>query len=189
MRDRSKVNWEAIRGEVLKGGTVAAVAAKHGTTHGRVAMRAQREGWDIQGARRVMLQAAVEGKEVEVEVEALGARIRGSSFRSKVAMAEEVERVLRELRETAGMGALARSRCLASLVGVCEKLYRWDEEPTLEELGRMKNAAVNIRLIRTTPEQLRLMAKRKGGVVEGEAGGMGRQSQEASGYGSGALEH
>jgi hypothetical protein len=96
-------------------------------------------------------------------------------------MAEEVERVLRELRESEGIGALTKSRCLAALAQVCERVHGWSSEPSSQELGRLKSAAVNLTLIRTSPEELRLMAKRKRVVEEAEAGGVGGQSREASG--------
>jgi hypothetical protein len=180
VRDTRKLDWERIRLEVLGGETIANVAARHGTKEGRVAMRASREGWDVNGSRRKILEVANEGKvsEIEVEIQSFWRRLRGSSMRCRAELSEQVEETLRELRN---VPAVVRSRCLTSLASVCEKLYRWGEEPTPEELGRMKNAAVNIRLIRTSPEQLRLMAKTKRGVEEPGGGGVGRQSQGASG--------
>jgi hypothetical protein len=85
--------------------------------------------------------------------------------------------VLEELEVAPGMNALTKSRCLSSLAQVAEKVHRWSSEQTSEEMTRLKTAAVNLELIRTSPEQLRLKAKEKRGVVEE----MGRGSQDASG--------
>jgi hypothetical protein len=101
-------------------------------------------------------------KEIEIAVEEIGSRLKGSSLRAKVKMAEQVEVVLKELEEAKGMKALARARVLGALAVVCERLHRWSSEPTGEELERMKNAAINISLIRTSPEQLRLKARANG---------------------------
>jgi hypothetical protein len=74
-------------------------------------------------------------------------------------MAEAAEGVLKRLREAEGINELTRSRCLVAMAQVCEKVHRWSSEPSSEELERMKSGAVNLRLIRTSPEELRRRAR------------------------------
>jgi hypothetical protein len=72
------------------------------------------------------------------------------------------------------MNALTKSRCLASLVAVAEKVHRWGSEPTSEELARLKTAAVNIALIRTSPQELRRHEIQKAEEA-GERGEVGKE--------------
>jgi hypothetical protein len=86
-------------------------------------------------------------------------------------MAEQVEKLLEELEGSEGMGAVMKSRVLSSLSTVAEKVHRWSSEPTAAEMEGMKSAMVNLRLIKTPPEELRLMAKAKKAQEAREASG------------------
>jgi hypothetical protein len=175
----ARVDWNRIRSDMLAGMTVAELSVMNGVAEQTIRNKACVEKWEVGQARAAILAEVAEGKakEIEVAVEEIGVRLRGASMRTRVKMAEQVEAVIGELEGTPGMNALTKSRCLASLVAVAEKVHRWSSEPTSEEMLRLKTAAVNLELIRTSPEQLRLKAKAKRGVVEE----MGRGSQEASG--------
>jgi hypothetical protein len=184
MGRHAKVNWHQVRSELLKGMTVGELSALYGIAEQTIWNRAHTEKWELGKAKAAILREVAEGKEgreIEVEVERLGGRMMASSLRSKVMMAEEVEWILRRLREAGGMNELTKSRCLAALAQVCEKVHRWSSEPSSEELSRLKTAAVNLTLIRTPPERLRQMAKAKSSVAQAEAGGIGGESREASG--------
>jgi len=168
------INWDEVYACLLRGEEMRSVAERLGVSESAVGMHAKRHGWMISAARKeVLAKNAVIGV-----VEELSEKIKSSSERCKVAMCEQLEQIMRELVETE-MSTLLRARVLAAVMPVAKALFLWG----LAEDGHARNpsGAINIALIRTSPEQLRLMAKRKGDVVEGEAGVIGRQSRDASG--------
>jgi hypothetical protein len=179
----ARVDWDRIRSELLAGKGVAELAEKYGVVAQTISNKASKERWELGKTKAAILAEVAEGKakEIEVVVEEIGARLKGASLRTRVRMAEQVEAVLEELEGVAGMNVLTKSRCLASLAQTAEKVHRWSGEATGEGMERLKTAAINMRLIKTSPEQLRSLAKAKRGVVAGEAGCVGGQSQEAAG--------
>jgi hypothetical protein len=164
MPARARVNWNRIREELLGGMSVKALAALHGIAEQTIRNKASMEGWEVMETKAKLLRERWEGKaqEIELAVDQIGSRLKCSSLRTKTKMAEQVEQLLKELEEAEGVGAVMKSRCLASLAQVCEKVHRRSSEPTAAEMEGLKTAAVNLTLIRTRPEQLREMAREKG---------------------------
>jgi hypothetical protein len=162
MPARPRVDWNRIRAELFKGRSVKAVSEQYGVTEQTIRNKGSKEKWELRKGKSEILRRVGEGEpvqEIEVEVEQLGVRMAGASLRSKVLMAEAAEGVLKRLREAEGINELTRSRCLVAMAQVCEKVHRWSSEPSSEELERMKSGAVNLRLIRTSPEELRRRAR------------------------------
>jgi hypothetical protein len=154
VRNAERLDWVQIRRQVLEGQSMVEVAIEHGTNRDRIAKRASREKWNITAAREMEKELArgeQVAQEIEMQLESFVRRLRRSNMRCRAELSEQVEETLRELRE---VPAVMRSRCLASLTAVCEKLFRWGEEPMMLD-GRM--GAINMRLIKTTPAQLNEM--------------------------------
>jgi hypothetical protein len=158
--------WGRIREKISRGALIKEAAEEYGVSVASITMRASREGWQIQQMRdrqkgKHLALGEEVAREIELELDGLGARLRGANLRSKLEIAGLTERLLKELKEAgAEMGLMTRSRCLAHVASVCEKLYRWREEPLPEDPKIVP--AINLRLIRTTPEQLRqaMLAKK-----------------------------
>jgi hypothetical protein len=162
MPARPRVDWNRIRAELFKGRSVKAVSEQYGVTEQTIRNKGSKEKWELRKGKSEILRRVGEGEpvqEIEVAIEQLGVRMAGASLRSKVLMAEAAEGVLKRLREAEGINELTRSRCLVAMAQVCEKVHRWSSEPSSEELERMKSGAVNLRLIRTSPEELRRRAR------------------------------
>jgi hypothetical protein len=177
MSGKARVDWNLVREELLSGMSVKAIGALYGMAEQTIRNKASVEGWEISESRAAILKEAAEGKarEIELALDEIGSRLKGASIRARVKMAEQVEKLLEELAESEGMGTLTKSRCLASLAQVAEKVHRWSGEPTATEMEGLKTAAVNLRLIRTSPEELRLMARRKALEKEAAKEGSGRE--------------
>lgn len=138
------------------------MSEQYGVTEQTIRNKGSKEKWELRKGKSEILRRVGEGEpvqEIEVAIEQLGVRMAGASLRSKVLMAEAAEGVLKRLREAEGINELTRSRCLVAMAQVCEKVHRWSSEPSSEELERMKSGAVNLRLIRTSPEELRRRAR------------------------------
>jgi hypothetical protein len=162
MPARPRVDWNRIRAELFKGRSVKAVSEQYGVTEQTIRNKGSKEKWELRKGKSEILRRVGEGEpvqEIEVAIEQLGVRMAGASLRSKVLMAEAAEGVLKRLREAEGINELTRSRCLVAMAQVCEKVHRWSSEQSSEELERMKSGAVNLRLIRTSPEELRRRAR------------------------------
>jgi hypothetical protein len=188
MSRKARVNWERIRLELLSGATAAAVGARYGIGAQTIRNKASRERWGVTETKVALLSelGREKAKEIELALDEIGARLKGSSLRARVKMAQQVEEVLTELEEDEGLGAVMKSRCLASLAQVCEKVHRWSSEPTAAEMEGMKTAAINLTLIRTTPAQLRERAHanaKKGREVRATEG----RVVEEAGNGTGAV--
>lgn len=164
MPARARVDWNRIREELLSGMSVKAIGALYGMAEQTIRNKASVEGWEISESRAAILKEAAEGKarEIELALDEIGSRLRGSSIRTRVKMAELTEKLLVEIEGSEEMGAVAKGRLLSSLAQVAERVHRWSGEPTGAEMEGMKSAMVNLRLIKTSPEQLRLAAKAKG---------------------------
>jgi hypothetical protein len=168
MPARARVDWNRIREELLGGMSVKAVGALYGMREQTILNKSSVEGWQISESRAAILKEAAgeKAQEIELALDQIGSRLRGSSLRTRVRMAEQVEKLLEELEGSEGMGALTKSRVLSSLSAVAEKVHRWSSEPTAAEMEGLKTAAVNLALIRTSPEELRLMARQKAAAVK-----------------------
>jgi hypothetical protein len=165
MSGKARVDWNRIREELLLGATARAISERYGIGAQTIRNKASREKWEVTGTKAAMVAQATSSEKVasiELALDEIGSRLRGSSIRARVKMAEAVEGLLKELEEDGEMGTLTKSRVLGALAGVAEKVHRWSSEPSAAELEGLKSAAVNLALIRTTPEQLRLAAKAKG---------------------------
>ena len=167
MPARPRVDWEKIRQELMSGATAREVGERHGVRAQTVRSKASQEKWEVTEGKLAVLREHGEGKarEIELALDEIGSRLRGSSIRTRVKMAEQVEKLLEELEGSEGMGAVMKGRLLSSLAAVAEKVHRWSSEPTAQEMEGMKSAVINLRLIKTSPEQLRLAAKAKGLAV------------------------
>src|SRR5271166_6562543 len=163
MPARPRVDWEKIRQELMSGATAREVGERHGVRAQTVRSKASAEKWEVTEGKLAVLREHGEGKarEIELALDEIGSRLRGSSIRTRVKMAEQVEKLLEELEGSEGMGAVMKGRLLSSLAAVAEKVHRWSGEPTAKEMEGMKTAAINLTLIRTTPEQLRRMTQAK----------------------------
>lgn len=181
MPARARVDWNRIREELLSGMSVKAVGALYGMAEQTIRNKASVEGWEISENRAAILKEAAEGKatEIELALDQIGSRLRGSSIRTRVKMAQLTEQLLEEIEGSEELGAVMKGRLLSSLSVVAEKVHRWSGEPTAAELEGLKGAAINLRLIRTSPEQLRLAAKGKG--VAGLREQKGRVVEEEQG--------
>jgi len=164
--------WEAVRGAVLGGMSMRAAARQFGMTFQAIGERARRDGWHVAEQRCIERGKAQLGRagelrlkqaltvasvqEVKFEVEQVGEQLRKASLRAKAAMAEQIETVFAQLRESPGISAIERSRALRALASVCEVLYGWDKEPEREseEDPLACKGAINLPLMRMTPEQL-----------------------------------
>jgi hypothetical protein len=173
MPARARVDWEKIRQELLSGWTAREVGARHGVSGQTIRDKASQEKWRVTESKLAVLREHGEEKaqEIELAVDAIGSRLRGSSIRTRVKMAEQVEKLLGEIEGSEEMGAVMKGRLLSSLAVVAEKVHRWSSEPTAAEMEGMKTAAINLTLIRTTPEQLRRMTQAKKAQEAREASG------------------
>jgi hypothetical protein len=177
------VDWNRIRSGLVEGMSVKTLAALYGVVEQTIRNKASKEKWEVRESREELSKERWEGKarEIELAMDEIGSRLKGSSIRARVKMAELTEQLLKELEEAEGMGAVVKSRCLASLAQVAERVHRWSSEPTGQELEVMKGAMVNLRLIKTEPLQLRQMAKAKGLAVGREkkvVEGLGAEEQQ-----------
>jgi hypothetical protein len=117
--------------------------------------------------------------------------LRQHSVRLKVAFSELVVQTVEDLRSP-GVRAKDRALALASLRGVCDRLYGWDREPDLHTLKIAETAAININLQNTSPEKLRQMALAKYGSLTPEHDGQGvgpgpMMSEQPDAVGNGPL--
>jgi hypothetical protein len=162
--EEEKIDWEAVKAAVVGGETIRGVAARYGLKASRVSMRSTRGNWKRELSeedKQLEVRREAVAREIEIEIEEIGERLRRRGLRTKTAIAEQIEKLMGELKEAGPeMGLMTRSRCLANLASVCQKLYRWGEEP-LPEDPRV-TPAVNLALIHTSPEQLRALAHLKG---------------------------
>src|ERR1700730_17280180 len=106
MPARARVDWNQIREELLSGMSVKAVGALYGMSEQTIRNKSSKEGWEISESRAVILKEATEGKakEIELALDEIGGRLRGSSLRAKVKMSGQGEKVLKELEEPEGEG-------------------------------------------------------------------------------------
>jgi hypothetical protein len=77
--------------------------------------------------------------------------------------------MIEELGE-AEVKAKDRAQGLGALAGVIKLVYRWHEEPSVEEMKHAQTAAINLPLIATRPEDLKKLALARGGRLEVEGG-------------------
>jgi hypothetical protein len=180
---KSEETWAKIRGEIVRGTLIGEVAREYGVSVASITMRASRGKWGIRALRekekgKQMALGEEAAREIELELDEIGAGLRRSNIRTKKAIAEELERILKELKEVGTeLGLASRARCLAAVTSVSERLHRWREEPVAEDPRVVP--MVNLRLIKTSPAQLQAMAKARGvgdvgvshvGTVMAEAG-------------------
>jgi hypothetical protein len=165
--------WEAVRRAVLGGMSMGAAARQFGMTFQAIGERARRDGWHVAEQRciergkaqlgragelrRRQALAVASVQEVKFEVEQVGEQLRKASPRTKVAIAELAEATLEQLREEPDMSAIERSRALQALANVGKMIHGWDKEPEREseEDPLACKGAINLALMRMTPEQLR----------------------------------
>ena len=157
------MDWTRIRSGLVEGMSVKTLAALYGVVEQTIRNKASKEKWEVRESREELSKERWEGKaqEIELALDQIGSRLRGTSIRTRVKMAEQVEKLLEELEGSEEMGAVMKGRLLSSLAAVAEKVHRWSGEPTAKEMEGMKTAAINLTLIRTTPEQLRRMTQAK----------------------------
>ena len=89
-RKAAKIEWGEIRRAIVGGEPYRSVAERYKIGLSRLSMRAVREGWtkrELKKKETVERIAIEEGEAlaIELEVEAVGLRLRRSSIRSKVA--------------------------------------------------------------------------------------------------------
>jgi hypothetical protein len=92
-------------------------------------------------------------KEVKMELESYGERMRVVGVRTKRLIAEMAERTLREVEE-GKLSAKDRASVLRDLAAVGKLLHRWDRESPEEERERARHGAINLELMRVPPERL-----------------------------------
>jgi hypothetical protein len=158
--------WEKVREDIRRGQSIPSVAKKYGMPHTTIYSRAQREKWGISELRciergrgrlgkapeRRLVQALanVQVKEIEVELADNGERLRKCGLRTRVTIAELVEAGLEGLKSARGLSIVGYSRALAAFAAVGRIIHGWDREPVPEPWG-----AINLPLMRMTPEQMR----------------------------------
>jgi hypothetical protein len=163
-----KIDWECIKAAIVGGEPFRAVAERHGIKASRISMRSTREGWRIGEMRGIAgVPATVPGQEewrksaALVEVREEVGKHRASQFSASLAAkgssARILERVLRYAESLPVEEILKKHQAIGGLIRAAGMLFRWqaEEPPTTE--GRLNVAAVNLELIRTSPEQLRRM--------------------------------
>jgi phosphoglycolate phosphatase-like HAD superfamily hydrolase len=162
--EEENIDWESIKAAVVAGESFRAVAQRYGLKVSRISMRSTRGKWKRElneEDKQMALRREEVAREIELELDEIGGRLRRSGLRSKTAIAEQIEKLLKELKEAGSeLGLMTRSRCLANVASVCEKLHRWREEPVAEDPRTVP--MVNLRLIRTSPQELRALARLKG---------------------------
>ncbi len=199
--------WEKVRAAVMGGMGMKEAGELYGVGSSAVFMHAKRQGWRVKevrkagrGTRNVELIKRIRVKAEEVaeslareksEVQKHRETMLVLSMASRRSLAEAIRKAMQHLSGLSEEQLLKEHRALASFANAAEALFGWralavvEGEAAVREVraqnGERDTRAINVPLIRTSPEQLRLMARAKGGVVAGEAGGIGRQSQEAPG--------
>src|SRR6266446_10153212 len=94
----ARVDWNRIRSDMLAGMTVAELSVMNGVAEQTIRNKACVEKWEVGQARAAILAEVAEGKakEIELAIDQIGSRLRGSSLRARVKMGEQVEKVLEE---------------------------------------------------------------------------------------------
>jgi hypothetical protein len=135
----------------------------------------------MEQARYEEVQAALE-REAEVvtidlaRAEKLTNRVLVThSAKLKVMLSELVIQTAEDLR-SGDVKAKDRALALASLRSVCDRLYGWDSEPNIAEMQQARSGAINLALIRTSPEQTRQMKQMNVSKVIGRSAGQGSWS-------------
>jgi hypothetical protein len=166
-----------------EGLSLRGAAEKHRISFGTIVYRARVEGWKLsaRNGRPRELQRQLEAertaaqvfesverarskvellrqekeaiKEVKIELESYGERMRVVGVRTKRLIAEMAERTLREVEE-AKLSAKDRASVLRDLAAVGKLLHRWDRESPEEERERSRRGAINLELMRVPPELL-----------------------------------
>ena len=162
-RPRRKDYWDGRQREQIAMGEVerermeAQIRRKVEEVRGQEAKR----GAEIEEARAMLKR---EAEEVVIDVkkcELMTQKVlRQHSARMKVTFSELVVQTAEDLRSEM-VKPKDRALALASLRGVCDRLYGWDKEPDIGALERARSGAINLELIRLSPEQLERRAKAK----------------------------
>jgi hypothetical protein len=142
------INWGEVHERLLAGEAMSSIAAEYGVSESAIGVHAHRHGWKITEARREVL-----GQKAMIwEAGAVSEELKGASTRTRLGLSEQVERILKELKGTE-ISVLLRARVLAAVVPVAKVLYGWQTPE--EEYRKNAGGAINIALIRCSPQELR----------------------------------
>jgi hypothetical protein len=184
---RTKEQWRVIRAMVEEEGmTLLAVSKKTGIAYSTIQGRARIECWNppagiIRGRPRDTEILAAQARKIEeklareeallvaetalVKAEELEVPARkclvADSARAKVMVSRLVKGLLSRLEDPT-IPPRSAAQALGALVPVLRLLYKWQEEPSEAELKAANNPnhAINIALISTSPEQMRMVGQR-----------------------------
>jgi hypothetical protein len=169
-----RLDWEQIKREVLGGETLAEVAARHETNVNRIAKMASREKWNIAGVRRAAAVAVSAGIALAVgkvrrEVQEHRETMLVLSMESRRSLAEAIRKGLGYLSGLTEEELLKRHRAVASFSNAAEALFGWralavvEGEAAAREVrmanGERDTRAINLELLRCSPEELRRRAR------------------------------
>jgi hypothetical protein len=181
-RNAERLNWVQIRREILEGRTMVEVALRHGTNRARIAKRASREKWNIAAARGIekCKGLASPGEEMarelvgmETEQKSLVREHRETmlaiSMSSRRSLAEAIRKAMNYLSGLPEAELAKQHRALASLTNSAEALFGWralavvEGEAAAREVrlanGERDTRAINLELLRCSPEELRRRAR------------------------------
>lgn len=177
-KEDETIDWGAIKAAIVGGEPFRAVARRYGLSASTISMRSTRQKWKIREMRAMAEgPAEVEMGVVEapeewrreaamMEVRAEVAEHRASQFSASLAVKGSSARVLKRIMgyvETLSVEEiLAQHRAIVDLIKAAGGLFRWQAEEPATTDGRLIAPVVNLALIRTSPEQLRAMAKARG---------------------------
>jgi hypothetical protein len=142
-----------------------------------VCMRAKREGWgvkELRAGRNDVLIATIEAKAAEVNSGVTEHRVNmlATSMASRRALATAIQKGMAHLSKLPEAELVKQHKALASFSAAAEALFGWKAlaivegeaavKTVREESGQRDTRAINLELIRTTPEQLRqaMLAKK-----------------------------
>jgi transposase-like protein len=145
--------WQAVRALVEGGSSINAAAKHFGIARSNLRERASLEGWKLStaGLGRPRTFDYRNGAQ-RAEVEKLLAE---HSLEARKKLSRILLRTIDQV-EADDLGAKERAQALAALKSVAERLYNWEREALrLEGSG-----AINLALINTTPQELRVLGER-----------------------------
>lgn len=170
--EREKIDWEAIKAAVIGGEPFRSVAARYQLKVSRISMRASREGWRVRKLRTEVNEAALAVAEAPeewrreaalIEARAEVAEHRARQFNASLAVkgssARVLKRMLQYVETLSAEEILQEYRAVTALIKAAGGLFRWQAEDPPTTDGRLISPAINVALIRTTPEQLREIKK------------------------------
>jgi hypothetical protein len=168
--------WSKVKEVVLAGMTMKEASEAFNVKVSTVCMRAKREGWgvkELRAGRNDVLVATIEAKAAEISPGVTEHRVNmlATSMASRRALATAIQKGMAHLSKLPEAELVKQHKALASFSAAAEALFGWKAlaivegeaavKTVREESGQRDTRAVNLELIRTTPEQLRRMALAK----------------------------